>query len=270
MTGFMLNLHTWNNLHKIFCLYWGIQYISPLVLVFFFYTEPYDTANSLFWHTQRATSYDQFLEKLISSHDNYSAQFSHSVVSDSLQPHEQQHTRLSCPSPTPGACSNSCPLSQWCHTISSSVIPFSSCLQSFPASGSFPMSLFFTSGGQSMVFLKKIISLKNPGWSWVGKKYDIPQAFYSFFNILTLRISFPVRSENGLSLVGHQKMDETKAAYITGFHALRITFWNSKARGIYPALSGTSYNLVFLMQSSRFHDLTSSLERAFPNPGPRG
>ena len=80
-----------------------------------------------------------------------SVQFSHSVVSDSLQPHRLQHTRPPCPSPTPGACSNSCPLSQWCHpTISSSVIPFSSHLQSFPASGSFPMSHFFPSGGQSI------------------------------------------------------------------------------------------------------------------------
>ena len=61
-----------------------------------------------------------------------------------------QHARLPCPLPTPRAYSNSCPLSQWCHpTISSSVVPFSSCLQSFPASGSFPMSQFFTSGGQS-------------------------------------------------------------------------------------------------------------------------
>ena len=75
---------------------------------------------------------------------------SHSVASDSLQPHGLQHTRLPCPS-TPRACSNSCPLSWWCHpTISSSVIPFSSCLQSFPASGSFPMSQFFTSGGQNI------------------------------------------------------------------------------------------------------------------------
>ena len=77
-----------------------------------------------------------------------SVQFRHSVVSDSLQPHEPQHARLSCPSPTPRACSNSCPLSCWCHpTISSSVVPF--CPQSFPASGSFQMSHFFTSGGQS-------------------------------------------------------------------------------------------------------------------------
>ena len=77
--------------------------------------------------------------------------FSRSVVSDSLQPHRLQHARLPCPSPTPGAYSNSCPLSWPSHqTISSSVIPFSSRLQSFPVSGSFPMSQFFTSGGQSI------------------------------------------------------------------------------------------------------------------------
>ena len=79
------------------------------------------------------------------------SQFSPSVVSDSLQPHGLQHARLPCPSPNPRACSNSCPSSRWCHpTISSSVIPFSSHLQSFPASGSFPMSQFFASGGQSI------------------------------------------------------------------------------------------------------------------------
>ena len=73
-----------------------------------------------------------------------------SVASDSLWPHGLQHARLPCPSPTPGACSNLCPSSRWCHpTVSSSVIPFS-CLQSFPASGSFPMSQFFESGGQGI------------------------------------------------------------------------------------------------------------------------
>ena len=77
--------------------------------------------------------------------------FSLLVMSDSLLPHGLQHARLLCPSPSPGACSNSCPLSRWCHpTISSSVVPFSSCLQSFPASASFLMSQFFTSGGQSI------------------------------------------------------------------------------------------------------------------------
>ena len=80
-----------------------------------------------------------------------SVQFSRSVVSDSLQIHGLQHARPPCPSPTPRVYSNSCPLSQWCHsTTSLSVVPFSSCLQTFPASGSFPMSQFFTSGGQSI------------------------------------------------------------------------------------------------------------------------
>ena len=85
-----------------------------------------------------------FLEEI-----SQSVQFSSSVMSDSLRPHG--HARLPCPSPTPGVYSNSCPSRQWCHpTISSSVVPFSSCLQSFPASGSFQISQFFTSGGQSI------------------------------------------------------------------------------------------------------------------------
>ena len=80
-----------------------------------------------------------------------SIQFSHSVVSDSLRSLGLQHARPPCPSPTPRAYSNSCPWSQWCHpTISSSVVPFSSCPQSFPASGSCQMSQFFASGGQSI------------------------------------------------------------------------------------------------------------------------
>ena len=80
-----------------------------------------------------------------------SVQFSCSVVSESLRPHRLQHAKLPCPSPSPGACSNSCPLSQWCYlTTSSFSNPFSSCPQSFPASRSFPMSWLFSSGGQSI------------------------------------------------------------------------------------------------------------------------
>ena len=82
---------------------------------------------------------------------SYSVQFSHSVVSDSLQPHELQHARPPRPSPTPRVHPNSCALNQWCHpVISSSAIPFSSCPQSLPASGSFPMSQLFTWGSQSI------------------------------------------------------------------------------------------------------------------------
>ena len=104
-----------------------------------------------------------------------SVQFSRSVVSSCLQPHGLQHARLLCPSPTRGAYSNSCPLNRWCHpTISSSIIPFSSCLQTFPPSGSFQMSQFFTSHGQSIgasaSVLRKNIQVWFPlGWtSWIS------------------------------------------------------------------------------------------------------
>ena len=95
-------------------------------------------------------------------------------MSDSSQPHGLQHTRLPCPSPAPRAYSNSCPLSQWCHPImSSSVVPFSSCLQSFPAPGSFPMSQFFTSSGQSIAALASasVLPMNIQGWfslGWTG------------------------------------------------------------------------------------------------------
>ena len=100
-----------------------------------------------------------------------SVQFSRSVVSDSLQPHEPQHARLPCPSPTPGVYANSCPLSQWCHpTISFSFIPFSSCPQSFPASGSLQMSQFFASGGQStgVSASASVLPMNTQDWSPLG------------------------------------------------------------------------------------------------------
>ena len=91
-----------------------------------------------------------------------SLQFSCSVMSDSLRPHGLQHTSRPCPSPTPRACSNSCASSQWCHpSISFSVIPISSCLQSFPASGSFLISQLFASGGQSFGASTSAISPSN-------------------------------------------------------------------------------------------------------------
>ena len=100
-----------------------------------------------------------------------SVQFSCSVVSDLLQPCARQHSRLPCPSPTPGVCSDSCPSSQWCYpTISSSILPFSSCLQSFPASGSFPMSQFFTSGGYStgVSASSSVLSMNIKDWFPLG------------------------------------------------------------------------------------------------------
>ena len=97
--------------------------------------------------------------------------FSRSVTSNSLRPHGLQHARLPCPSPSPRVCPNSCPLSQWCHpTISSSVVPFSSCLQSFPASRSFPMSWPFTSCGQSIgaSISASVLPMNIQDWSPLG------------------------------------------------------------------------------------------------------
>ena len=103
-----------------------------------------------------------------------SVQFSRAVVSDSLRPHEPQHARPPCSSPTPGVHPNPCPLSRWCHPIISSfVIPFSSCPQSFPASGSFQMSQLFASGGQSIGVSAStpVLPLNTQDWSpleWTG------------------------------------------------------------------------------------------------------
>ena len=108
-----------------------------------------------------------------------SVQFSHSVVSDSLWPHESQHARPPCPSSTPGVHPDSRPSSQWCHpAISSSVIPFSSCPQSLPVSQSFPMSQLFAWGGQSIGVsaLASFLPKKSQGWSpseWTGWHYRL-------------------------------------------------------------------------------------------------
>ena len=114
------------------------------------------------------------MTKHLSDFKNYSVQFSRSVVSDSLWLHELQHARPPCPSPTPGVHSDSPPSSQWCHpAISSSVIPFSSCPQSLPASESFPMSQLFAWGGQStgVSALSSFLPKNTQGWSpseWTG------------------------------------------------------------------------------------------------------
>ena len=98
-------------------------------------------------------------------------QFSRSVISNSLRLHELQHTRLPCPSPTPGVYPNSCPLNRWCHpAISSSVVPFSSCPQSLPASRSFPMSQLFSWGGQSIGVSASasFLPMNTQDWSPIG------------------------------------------------------------------------------------------------------
>ena len=126
-------------------------------------------------------------------HYRSSVQFSHSVLSDSLWPHGLQHARLPCPSTTPGAYSNSCPSSRWCHPIiSSSVVPFSSCLQSFPASGSFPMSWLFTSDGQRIggSVSESILPMNIKDWfplGWTGLIFLQPKGLLRVFSNITVQ-----------------------------------------------------------------------------------
>ena len=118
--------------------------------------------NRFIWYFQQLNNRSQMFS---------SVQFGHSVVSNSLRPHESQHARPPCPSPTPGVYSDSCPSSWRCHpAISSSVIPFSSCPQSLPASGSFPMSQLFAWGGQSMGVSASasILPMNTRDWSPLG------------------------------------------------------------------------------------------------------
>ena len=134
-----------------------------------------------------------------------SVQFSHSVVSNSLRPHGLQHARLPCLSPNPRACSNSCPLNRWCYpTISSSVVPFSSCLQSFPVLGSFPMGQFFASGGQN-----------------IGASASVPP--------MNIKDWFPVRLTGLISLwsEGLSKVASNTTVQKHQFFGAQLSLWSS-------------------------------------------
>ena len=136
------------------------------------------TLNIPLWDIVAITLYLNFIDEelmVVYGFAFSSVQFSCSVMSDSLRPHGLQHTRLPCPSPTPAAYSNLCPSCWWCHpTILFSIIPFSSCLQSFPASGYFPLSWFFAWGSQSIgvsaltsvfpINIQDLFPLEYTGW----------------------------------------------------------------------------------------------------------
>ena len=142
------------------------------------------------WSIRKSSTHTQ-------SFIHFRVQLSHSVVSDSLWPHGLQHARPPCPSPTLEVYSNSCPLSWWCHpTSSSSVVPFSPCLQSFPASGCFPMSQFFTWGGQStgVSALASVLPMNIQDWfplGWTGLISVQSKGFSRvFFNITVQKHQF--------------------------------------------------------------------------------
>ena len=151
---------TWRNLNA------SVQFSSvQLFSRVWLFATPWSAAH------QASLSIANFQSFLFNTERESLVQFGCSVMFDSLRPHGLQHTRLPCSSPTLGSCSNSCSLNQWCHpTISSSVIPFSSCLQSFPASGFFQMSQFFASGGQSIGVSASasVLPMNIQDWSALG------------------------------------------------------------------------------------------------------
>ena len=144
-------------------------------------------------------------------------------MSDSLRPHGLQHARPPCPSPTPGVYSNSCPLSQWCYpTISSSVVPFSSCRQSFPASGSFQMSKFFTSGGQSTGVSASAAVLPMNIWGW------FPLGWTGWISLLSKELS---RVFSNTTVQKHQffgaqlSLWSNSHSYMTTRKTIALTRW---------------------------------------------
>ena len=138
-----------------------------------------------------------------------SVQFSHSVMSDSLQPHESQHARPPCPSLSPRVHLNSCPSSQWCHpAISSSVVPFSSCPQSLPASESFPMSQLFAWGGQSTAGQEATVRTGHGTTDWFQIEKGVHQGcilspcLFNFYAVYIMRNAGLEEAQAGIKIAG--------------------------------------------------------------------
>ena len=167
-----------------------------------------------------------------------SGQFSHSVISYSLQPHGLQHSRLPCPTPIPRTCSNSCPWSQWYHTtISPSVITFSSYLQSFPASRSFSMSLFFTSGGQSIGVSASVSVLRMNIQDWfplglIGLIFLLSKGFSRVFSNTTFQKHQLFGTQLSLVQLSHP--------YLTAGKALALIMWNFVSKVMSPIFNKLS------------------------------
>ena len=181
-------------------------------------------------------------------------QFSCSVVSNSLQLHGLQHPRLPCPSPIPRICSNSCPSSWWCHPIiSSSVIPFSSCLQSFPASESFLMSQFFASGGQSIEASASVLPMNIQEWFPLGLTGLISQ----FKGLSRVFSSTTVEKHQFFS--AQLSLWSNSYPYVTTGKTMALTRWTFVGK-VMPLLFNMLSRLVIAFLPRSKHLLTSWLQ----------
>ena len=177
------------------------------------------------------------------NHGVSSVQFSHSVTSDSLWPHGLQHTRPPCPSPTPGVYPNSCLLSSWCHpTISSSVVPFFSCLQSFPASESFTMSWLFASDGQSIGASASIsvLPMNTQDWSplgWTGWISLQSKGLSRVFSSTTVQKHQFFSAEHGVGM-HFSKQSHWLYFFLDQTWALMLWNYSSLPSNLFAKLSG--------------------------------
>ena len=185
-------------------------------------------------------------------------QFSYLVMSNSLWPHGLQHAMLPCPSPTPGAYSNSCPSSRWFHpTISSSVVPFSSRLQSFPASGSFPMSEFFASGGQSIGVSASasVLPMNIQDWfslGWTGWIFLLSKGLKSLLQHHSPKASVPQCSAYFMIQVSHPYMATGKTIALarwTFFGKVMSLLFNVLSRLVITFLPRSNCLLISFLQS---------------------
>ena len=186
-----------------------------------------------------------------------SVHFSHSVMSDSLQPPGLQHARTSCPSPTPGVYSNSCPPSRWCHpAISLSVVPFSSRLQSFPASESFQISQFFASGGQSTADSASASALTMNIQDW------FPLGWTGWISLLSKGLSessLTLQFKSINSLVLKFLYSPTLTSYMTTGKTIALTRWNLVGKVMAMLFNKLSRLVIALLPRSK-HLLISWLQ----------
>ena len=180
-----------------------------------------------------------------------SIQFSRSVVPDSLWPHGLHHSRLTCPSPTPGVYSNLCPLSRWCHpAISSSVVPFSSHLQSFPASGSFQMSQLFASGDQNIGVSASasVLPMNIQGWfplGWTGWISLQSEGLWSLLQHHSSKASVLRHSAFFIVLLSHP--------YMTTGKTIALTRWTFVGKIMSLLFNMLSRLVITLLPRSKHH-----------------
>ena len=217
-------------------------------------------------HLMVSAPSDRGLKMKSGSHYKSTLLFTHQAMFDSVRPHGLQHTRLPCPSPSPGICSNSCPSSQWCHpTISSSVIPFSSCLPSFPASESFQMGQF-SSGGQRIRVSASTSVLPMNIQGWFPQLRSLHQLFiFIFFNAPRLCREWPQSDKSVFLFLCQWQAWELKNSTNTHLNDLcpEMSEMNMHSREIISAGTFSPWQIWMAFSALEMHGPFTANKRIF-------